>query len=289
MAYQVSNPSQKANEVVKPSDFIGTKAAKNMLSNLFSDQNKRDNIATGYLSACAQNPMLARCDPATSFPAYLRGEALGFSFGTGEYSIVPFKNNNRGGVYEAQFMIGYKGYRQLALRSRAYQTVNARVVREGEYKGRSKWTGEPKIEFKEFEELDKPVVGYFAYAVRVGEEIPCQSFYMTKEEAVAWRKKYSKSKPGGVWETNFDAMALKTVIKQLCDKQLEKSTVMANAIKYDQSVVIASEDKKTADIIYPDNPENEESDVYEEEAAAEPANQDEISPADFLGQPDSNL
>lgn len=176
---------------------------------------------------------------------------MGFAYGVGQYDVIPYKDNSKG-YYVAQFQIGRKGFQQLATRSGVYRNVDGRLVREGEYKGRNKWTGEPMVEFDQFEDFSKPVIGYFAYAIKAGEEMPCAVDYMTKEEAFAWGKRYSRSFNNGPWKDDFDKMALKTVIKRLCNQKLILSTEIMEAIKYDQAVLSTESD----DVDYVDNPQN---------------------------------
>ena len=49
---------------------------------------------------------------------------------------------------------------------------------------------------------------------------------MTRDDIVAHAKQFSRgySSKSSPWQTDFDAMAYKTVIRQLCDKKLPKST-----------------------------------------------------------------
>ena len=271
MAYEVqpNGGTQTVRKILKPSAFISTEGAKRMLQSMFSNPKTRDQLITEYLSACAANPLLAQCDPATSFPAYLRGKAMGFAYGVGQYDVIPYKDNRKGYLV-AQFQIGAKGFKQLATRSGVYRVVDVKCVREGEYKGRNRFTGEPCVEFEQFEDFSKPIVGYFAYAIKPGDELPCAVDYMTREEAVAWGKRYSKSFNSGPWKDDFDKMACKTVIKRLCSQKLALSTEIMEAVKLDQAVLSTENDQ----IDYVD------STVGEDPAQEAPNAQPEPTPAE---------
>ena len=92
------------------------------------------------------------------------------------------------------------------------------------------------------------VIGYVAYIELVnGFKKP---LYMTREEMEAHARAFSKSyvydinsgKKSSVWSTNFDAMAQKTVLKQLISKYGIMSIDMQNdgmstAIASDQAVI----------------------------------------------------
>lgn len=144
---------------------------------------------------------------------------LGFAY------IVPYK-----GV--PNFQLGYKGYIQLAQRTGQYKYINADAVREGEFKGYDKLTGELDISG---EPKSDKIVGYFAYIESVNGFR--KAIYWTKEEVTAHARKYSKSfsKSDSAWQTAFDAMALKTVISHLIRTYGILSVEMLGAIANDQS------------------------------------------------------
>jgi recombination protein RecT len=126
-------------------------------------------------------------------------KSLGFAY------VVPYKN-------VPTFTIGYKGLIQLAQRTGQYKTINADVVYEGEISGFSKLSGEIDLSGQK---VSDTVVGYFAYIKMVnGFE---KMLYMTKEEVEAWAERYSPSFKSNYspWKTEFDKMAIKTVLRRL--------------------------------------------------------------------------
>lgn len=159
---------------------------------------------------------------------------LGFAY------IVPY--NTKEGK-KAQFQMGYRGYIQLAMRTGQYKTINAIEIYKGEIKRVNRLTGE--MEFNDDEDLiDRDtVVGYMAYFKLLnGFE---KTLYMTKEEMERHAKKYSQSygsskdwvSKNSLWSTDFDGMAIKTVIKRLLSKYGILSVEMQNAITNDQAVM----------------------------------------------------
>lgn len=160
-----------------------------------------------------------------------------------------------------------KGFIQLAQRSGQYETINATDIREGEIEDENLLTGE--IKFKKLS-ADKrsaaKVVGYAAhFRLLNGFQ---KTLYMTKEEIDEHAKKYSQSyrndKYGSsLWNTQFDTMAKKTVIKLLISKYGPLSIEMQMAQKFDQSVVgeNAIDNIEDAEAQYVDNIEE----VVEEE------------------------
>lgn len=139
--------------------------------------------------------------------------------GLGYAYIVPFKNGKKGGIREAQFILGYKGMIQLALRTGAYKTINVTDIREGELKSFNRLTEEIEIEFVEDEdERDAlPVIGYAGYYKLInGTE---KTVYMSRKQIEAHERKNRKGQyMAPLWRDDFDSMARKTVLRRLIGK-----------------------------------------------------------------------
>lgn len=144
--------------------------------------------------------------------------------------IVPYKG-------QGQFQMGYKGYIQLAQRSGQYKSLNAVAVYEDEFKSWNPLTEELEYvpNFHDRDIKEKPV-GYCAYFKLLnGFE---KYVYWTREQVDQHRQRFSKMSgdktPKGVWLDNFDAMALKTVIKNLLSKWGPLTVDMQKAITSDE-------------------------------------------------------
>lgn len=144
--------------------------------------------------------------------------------GLGYAYIVPFKNTvetDRGKEkrMEATFILGWKGMHQMALRSGVYKTISVVEVRQGEFVSYNRLTGDLDLSFVEDEDKRSslPIIGYAGYYRLVnGAE---KTIYMTKKQVEAHEQKYRKGKyMGKGWRDDFDAMALKTVYRQLIGK-----------------------------------------------------------------------
>jgi len=132
-----------------------------------------------------------------------------------------------------------------------------RDVREGEIAGEDFISGD--LQFKRADNREKlPVVGYIAYfKLTNGFE---KMLYKTTEELKEHALKYSQTyaskneyvKKNSKWETDFDAMAQKTVLKLLLSKYAPLSVEMQSAVKYDQAVIREGKDN-TEEIAYVDN------------------------------------
>ena len=152
---------------------------------------------------------------------------LGFAY------IIPF-NKKENGSYKvvAQFQMGYKGFIQLAQRSGQFKTISTSEIYEGQLVEENPLTG---FVFDFTKKVSNKVIGYAAYFSLVnGFE---KTLYMSVDQVRKHGAKYSKTFKYGLWETDFDVMALKTVLKLLLSKFAPLSIEMERAVLSDQGVV----------------------------------------------------
>ena len=173
-----------------------------------------------YLQNCAPNLVVMEALKAATLNLPINKQ-LGFAY------VVPYKKGND---LIPQFQIGYKGLIQLAMRSGVYRYINAGPVLEGEYQGFSKLTGELDISG---EAKSDTVVGYFSHIETVNGFK--KSMYMTKPDMEKYAKKYSKSysKNFSPWQTEFDSMAEKTMLRRLLSKYGQMTIEMAEGMAAD--------------------------------------------------------
>lgn len=112
----------------------------------------------------------------------------------------------------ATFQLGYKGYIQLALRTAQYKSMNVIEVHEGELLSWNPLTEELEIDFNE--KRSDAIIGYAGYFELLNGFK--KSVYWSKEAIEKHKKKFSKSDFG--WSKDFDAMAKKTVIRNMLSK-----------------------------------------------------------------------
>lgn len=171
---------------------------------------------------------LAACHPELVAMQALKAAVLKLPLvkSIGHAYIVPFK---KGDKTLPQFIIGYKGLIQLAIRTNQYRIINADVVYEGEYRATNKLTGE--FDLSGTRKSDN-IIGYFAHFET--KEGFSKTLFMTKEKVLAHAQKYSKSfnQPYSPWKTEPDAMAIKTVLRNLISHwgpvSLEMQTAMTD-------------------------------------------------------------
>lgn len=168
---------------------------------------------------------------------------------------------------KAQFQLGYKGYIQLALRTGQYRFINVIEVCKGELKKFNRLTEELDIDF-EAKESDE-VVGYAAYFELLNGFR--KTVYWTKTQVEAHRTKFSKSDFG--WKKDWNAMAMKTVLKNMLAKWGILSVEMQKAFSDDDNMVEVTEsgDTVTIDVDFTPVDESEPEHKAEPTAAEESA------------------
>ncbi len=173
------------------------------------------------LKKCEPMSVIASCMVAATMDLPV-DKNLGYAW------VVPYGT-------KAQFQMGYKGYIQLALRTGQYKAINVVEIREGELISWNPLSEEVEIDFTQ-RKSDK-VIGYAGYFKLLnGFE---KTVYWSKEDVEAHAKKFSKtySFKNGVWQTDFDSMAKKTVLRNLLSKWGILSIEMQKAYSADNNSV----------------------------------------------------
>lgn len=187
------------------------------------------------ITIVANNDALAKCDVASILGCASQIATMGLSItpSLGLAGVMPFWSSKKNG-YEAQVQIFRDGYVELMLRSGQIAAVANEVVYEGELVSSNRFKDE--YVFDSSKRVSDKVIGYMAYARTLfGFE---KTVYMTREEVYNHAMKYSDTfkKNKGLWKSDFNAMALKTVLRKLIKKYLPKSTEMQTAMIADQGV-----------------------------------------------------
>ena len=252
---------------------IQTKTYQSMIANTLRDSDRQKRFVASITSAVAVNPALQECEASTILAGALLGESLNLSPSPqlGQYYLVPFKQKekrNRQGelispeTTKATFVLGYKGYIQLALRSGAYKDLDVMEIKQGEFKGKDPRTGRPMFEFMSDEEAweKAPTIGYMAFFEYLNGFT--KMLYWSKDKmmrhadqyspafsASAYKKLQDGEIPNGelwkyssFWYKDFDGMAKKTMLRQLISKWGIMSTEMVKAMDADNSIAEISGD-----------------------------------------------
>ena len=236
------------------------------LRELFNDPNIKTKVeqligknsatfATSVMQIANSNALLRTAEPSSVFNAACMAATVNLPLqnGLGFAYIVPFKNNKERKV-EAQFQIGYKGFIQLAQRSGQFKRLVALPVYKKQLLKKDFINGF-EFDWEQEPEKDENPIGYYAYFKLVNDF--SAELYMSHDDIVKHAQRYSQTfkKGFGVWHDNFEAMALKTVMKLLLSKQAPLSVEMQQAVLADQAVV---KDVENQEFNYGDSIQNAE-------------------------------
>jgi len=240
-------------------NLFGKDEVKNKFQEMLGK--RAPSFITSVLQIVASNQLLAKADPHSVYHSAAVAATLDLPLNNnlGFAYIVPYNQSyQEDGQWKkkqvAQFQLGYKGFKQLALRSGQFKGMNATDVRDGELKERNRLTGDIKFEWVQDEtEREKlKVIGYLSYFELLNGFT--QTFYMSIGDLEKHGKKYSQTYKNdkGLWKDDFSSMCMKTVTKLNLSKNAPLSVDMQKAITFDQAIV---NDAETEDVTYVDNQE----------------------------------
>lgn len=232
---QISNFLNNPNVLEKFSNILGEKA-QGFISAVLTIVNQSENLKTASPESIYTSALLAASLDLPINPNF------GFAY------IVPYWNGKLK-KQEAQFQIGYKGLKQLAIRSGQFKTIVAKEVYEGQLLiDNNSILG---YSFDWSAKTSDKVIGYVSYfQLLSGYE---STYYMPIENIQKHALKYSQTfkKGFGLWSEDFDKMALKTVSKlHLNSGEAPLSIEMQKVVIADQSVI---KNTDTMEVEYVDN------------------------------------
>lgn len=244
-------PSQKALAVKNFQAVMNNSYYQTLLQNTLKEN--KGTFTTSLMELATSDESLLQCNPNALMAEALKAASLHLPLNKqlGQCYILPFKNH---GVMTPTLVVGTKGYLQLAMRTGKYETINSDVVYEGELKGYDKVTG--NLDLSGIRTSNVPI-GYFAYMkMKNGFS---KLLYMSLDEVCQYAKQYSptvkfndKLTPDGLkqlalnqaakgvsdgvgWKSNFESMALKTVLRRLLSKWGELSIENNDILNIDEA------------------------------------------------------
>lgn len=181
-------------------------------------------------SAISRTPLLLQCfrdSPHSILRCALVSAQLGLDPDSplGQCYLVPYRNG-RTGKYEAQFIIGYRGFIDLARRSGNIVSIRSRVVYEKD-KFEVKYGLSEDILHIPFEGDAGELRAVYAVAELKDGGIQYEVMYRHEIDAI---RKRSKASGSGPWVSDYPEMARKTVIRRL-SKYLPMSVDLARAVE----------------------------------------------------------
>lgn len=238
--------AEKSTQVVDPSK-LGFKALMNTpaMKKKFTDilHEKSDSFMGSLMTLVGGDNYLSQAEPMTIIASALKAATMDLPIdkNLGYAYVVPFNRSEKVGNKwvkhnEAQFILGYKGYIQLAQRSGQYKALNALAIYDGQLIDWNPLTEEFTFDYKT--KVSDEVIGYVGFFELLNGFK--KTVYWTKQEIESHRiknsKAYDKEKLSGAWVDNYDSMAIKTVLRNMLSKWGLLSVEMQSAITSDEKV-----------------------------------------------------
>ena len=218
-----------------------------------------ERFARMAMTAVTLNPDLGECTPQSFIGAMLQAASLGLEPNTplGQAYLIPY-NNGKTNKKEAQFQIGYRGLIELAHRSGEFKSIEAHVVYEND-EFEYELGLDPKLRhvpaMTDRGEITWVYAVYKLQSGGYGFEV------MSKADIDSHRKKYSKARGFSPWDSAWEGMAKKTVIKQALKYAPLKSEFIKAMTNDDVTLNFKEDVVDNEPMIIPD-----EETRYEEEA-----------------------
>lgn len=187
------------------------------------------------LTLLRRTPKLAECDSASVLGSLMTCAQLGLRVGVlGQAWVLPFWDRRSNG-FQAQLIIGYQGYSELAHRSPKVQSFIPRTVHANDdfdvdYGVTGTLTHKPAQAGPR-----GPAIGF--HSIARYNNGGYDFFYMSKAEMEEHRDRFAttKTKAGvvfGPWVDHFEAMGMKTT-QRLLAKYIPKSPELMVAVEVD--------------------------------------------------------
>ena len=227
----IDQPQEVVKKPVPPAElmrrYCSSESIQTKLGSMLGES--KNTFLASLLDLYTGDGNLMACDPVAVIQEAMKAAALklpiakslGFAYN------VPFKDKNGNPI--PTFIMGYRGYIQLAMRTGQYKAINADAVYEGEKVNFNRVTG--ILEITGAPTSDK-AIGYFAYIEMLNGFYKAIYWPREKVEAHAKAKSRSWKMSSSPWHTDFDSMACKTLLRQILSKygfmSIEYMTAIAN-------------------------------------------------------------
>lgn len=232
-------------------EFWNSDSMKKQLAALTGSELKGKQFATALLQITATNN-LAECDPKSVYMAATHAATLNLSVQPmlGHCYFIPFRNKQ--GKSDVQFILGYKGMIQLCLRTGEYERINAQIIYKGENPKWDKINETLTLNGVEGGEI----AGFYAHLKLKNGFFKAE--YWSIDRILAHAKRFTKQKDkegnlANVWKTDFESMALKTVLRSILTKYglmtSELESTLSEEVENDIKEVEAEEVVKDANEI----------------------------------------
>jgi recombination protein RecT len=215
------------------------------------------------ITAVNKSPKLRECTQASILACTLDIAAVGLMPNTpqGFAWLIPYKNNDKGGVYECTLQIGYRGFVELSYRSGQVKIIQADVVREGDEFEHEKGTETRLRHIKDVTpgRSQRALIAAWAIIELIGGGRNLE--IMDAEELARIQKQAEKFKSSPAWQHWPDEQRKKTVLKRMLKiLQIGSTPMIQKALEIEAKTAIPVEQEAlpiTPQVTFDDPPPSE--------------------------------
>jgi recombination protein RecT len=178
------------------------------------------------LTAIGKTPKLMECTPHSILRAVMDATALGLDVSggvMGQAYLVPYKDT-------CQLIVGYRGLIALARRSGNIESLAAHAVYEKDHFELEYGLAEKLVHRPSLDESRGKLIAVYCVSKFVGGGQHVETMLKSEVDAIRARSRAGQSGP---WVTDYEQMALKTVIRRAA-KYLPMSIDLADALERDE-------------------------------------------------------
>lgn len=266
-------------------ELLGNDHARKQLAAVAARHISPERLMRVVAAAIRTTPKLQEAEPLSFLGALMQAAALGLEPNSPMQLcyLVPFANKRKG-VTEVQLIVGYRGFKSLAWRSGAIDTMHADVVYSDDEEWSYGYGTDTHLRHKPGPQQGEKLAAYCHVKLKEGGQafvvLPWTHVLRVRDASQNWQAavKYGKT-DASPWKTHEDVMAAKTAVRYLFQRgDVPMSIEMADAmeIDYDEGARVdyASFAMNPADgpIIEGDveNPDDTGPDVIEQDPESEP-------------------
>ncbi|WP_392430853.1 recombination protein RecT [Edwardsiella piscicida] len=242
--------AQSQAPAVKPEqkliNFINQPSMKGQIAAALPRHMAPDRMIRIITTEIRKTPALATCDMQSFIGAVVQCSQLGLEPGgaLGHAYLLPFGNGKaKSGQSNVQLIIGYRGMIDLARRSGQIVSISARTVRDGD-QFHYEYGLDETLKHVPGDNESSPITHVYAVAKLKDGGVQFEVMTFNQIEKVRGQ---SKAGNNGPWQTHWEEMAKKTVIRRLF-KYLPVSIEMQKAVILDEKAE-ANIDQENASVI----------------------------------------
>lgn len=209
-------------QVASVRELLSNESARNQLAAVAAAHMSPERMMRLLALAIDKTPNLDKCTPLSVLGALMTCSSLGLEANTvlGHAYLIPFRNNRKN-CYEVQLVIGYRGFIALGHNSGQVEFIDSGVHYDDDPVWKYRKGSGPVLEHEPGAGKGAKLHAYAVCGIRGGGVVTvCWPW----EKVIAHRDKHSKGWQQAVrngktadspWTTAEDAMAMKTMIRQL--------------------------------------------------------------------------